>query len=471
MTNIREAAGGNGDVKSDEFPGSEIDMNVRRESQVSFGSTSGAPRLVFDVEDVHGAVPSKTISRVHYYDEKLETEVPDSGAKAWLVVFGAFCANITTVGFINSTGTIQEYLGTHQLSSYSESSVGWVFSLFIFLMYFGSIQTGPFVDAYGVTPVVVPGCILWTASLFIMANCSSYYQFILGFSVLGGLSTSLIMNPSFTVISHWFTTKKAVALAIVAVGGSLGGCFMPIVLTTLFNSIGYAWTIRVLAFFMMSLCLVACFFMKSRTTKHRVKWRELTIDVKGLKEPAFAFCCLGLLLAEWAYFLPGLFIVNYAKMAGFTDQDSNLLLVYMNVASSVARLLAGVLARHWGTYNVMIGSTVLSGLSSLCIWIPAGVDYNVITAFAIIFGFFSGACMSIAPLTVSHVSSISNFGKRYGTAYAIVSLGVLTSLPIGGALTGNEFLGCKIATGVAFLASASSFAATRFIKAGRARIF
>lgn len=414
---------------------------------------------------------SKNISKVTYYDEKLEKDVPNKGLEAWLVVLGAFCANVTTVGFINSTGTIQEYLGTHQLQSSSESTVGWVFSLFIFLMYFGSIQTGPFVDAYGVKPVLVPGCLIWTAALFILANCKEYYQFILGFSILGGFSTSLIMNPSFTVIGHWFTTKKAVALAIVAAGGSVGGCFLPIVLTTLFNSVGYAWTIRVLAFIMLGLSIVACVFMKSRTTKHRVKWRELTVDLAGLKEPDFAFCCLGLLLAEWAYFLPSLFIVNYAKGAGFTDQQSNMMLVYMNITSSVSRLLAGVLARAYGTYNIMIFSTIFSGLSSLCIWIPAGTSSKMITAFAIIFGFFSGACSSIAPLTVTHVSTISNYGKRYGTAYAIVSLGVLTSLPIGGALTGNRFLACKIATGIAFIASAASFSVTRFIKAGRARIF
>lgn len=424
--------------------------------------------------EFHDLSPSETKSKNNvtvYQDDSLENNIPNGGSKAWLVVFGAFCANITTVGFINTTGTIQEYLMTHQLKDYSDSSVGWVFSLFNFLMYFGSIQTGPFIDAYGVLPVLIPGSVLWCASLFIMSVCDQYYQFILGFSVLGGIATSFIMNPSFTVVNHWFTSKKSIALSIVAAGGSLGGCFLPIVLSTLFNTIGYGWTIRVLAFFMLALSVIACLLMRSRTTKHKVIWRELTIDISSLKEPAFAFCCLGLLLSEWAYFLPALFIVNYAKMAGFTDQGSNLMLVYMNITSSFARIFAGVMAKWFGTYNVMIVSTIMAGLSSLCIWIPAGTSYGTILAFAVVFGFFSGSCMSIAPLTVSHVASVSNYGKRYGTAYAIVSLGVLTSLPIGGALTGDQFFGCKVATGVAFLASAAAFAATRFIKAGRNPIF
>ncbi|KNC24029.1 hypothetical protein FF38_04305 [Lucilia cuprina] len=46
------------------------------------------------------------------------------------------------------------------------------------------------------------------------------------------------MNPSFTVINHWFSTKRAIALAIVAAGGSLSGCFLPIVLSILFEKIG-----------------------------------------------------------------------------------------------------------------------------------------------------------------------------------------------------------------------------------------
>ncbi|KNC25094.1 hypothetical protein FF38_09489 [Lucilia cuprina] len=102
------------------------------------------------------------------------------GGRAWFVVLGAFCANFTSVGFTSITGTIQEYISTHQLKSYSE------------------------IDAYGVMPVFLPGVCLWISSLFILGGCKEYYQFLTGFSILGGIATSLIMNPSFTVVNHWF---------------------------------------------------------------------------------------------------------------------------------------------------------------------------------------------------------------------------------------------------------------------------
>lgn len=381
-----------------------------------------------------------------------DAEIPDSGWRAWLVVLGAFCANITTVGFVNSSGTIQEYLMSHFLKNESESTVGWIFSIYIFLMFFCGIQTGPLVDSIGIKPVLLPGCLLWCTSLMITSMCTQHYQFILGFSILGGLASSLIYNPSYTVISQWFTSKRSVAISFVAVGGSFTGSFLPIVLSTLFEKVGYGWTIRILSFMFMGLSIIACTTMQSRTKSiETVKWKDVSIDLKCLKSPTFSWCVLGLVFSEWAYFLPSLYIVDNAKMLGFTNRDSNLLLVYFNIGSTFGRVGGGYAGRRYGTFNSMIVSTFLTGLSSLCIWLPVGNSRAGLTAFAVIFGFLSGAGMALGPACVASISTSTNFGKRYGTTYCLVSLAVLTSLPIGGVLTKYNYLGMKIATGVAYL--------------------
>ena len=65
-----------------------------------------------------------------------EVTYPGGGLKAWSVVFGSFCGMLSAFGLMNTVGTFQAYLSTHQLSSYSESTVGWIFSLYIFLAFF-----------------------------------------------------------------------------------------------------------------------------------------------------------------------------------------------------------------------------------------------------------------------------------------------------------------------------------------------
>lgn len=62
---------------------------------------------------------------------------PDGGLDAWLCVLGGFCALFCSFGWINCIGVFQEYYQTHQLRNYSASTVSWIPSLEVFMMFFG----------------------------------------------------------------------------------------------------------------------------------------------------------------------------------------------------------------------------------------------------------------------------------------------------------------------------------------------
>lgn len=67
---------------------------------------------------------------------------PEGGKDAWLVVLGSFTAMIASFGIMNTIGTFQTYLASHQLSSYSEGHIGWIFGVYAFISFFGGIQIG-----------------------------------------------------------------------------------------------------------------------------------------------------------------------------------------------------------------------------------------------------------------------------------------------------------------------------------------
>lgn len=87
---------------------------------------------------------------------------------------------------MNTISTYNTYLSTHQLSNYSESSIGWIFSVYIFLTFFCGIQIGPFFDAQGPRLLVLLGSILMMASIMLMGICSRMYSQSL--QILGSLS-------------------------------------------------------------------------------------------------------------------------------------------------------------------------------------------------------------------------------------------------------------------------------------------
>ena len=104
---------------------------------------------------------------------------PEGGRAAWLALFGCFCAWMTAFGLMNTVGTFQAYLETHQLSAYSPAEVGWIFGLYLFFAYCCGVQAGPIFDAIGPRALTVVGSILISASMLLLGVCHSkcYFRF------------------------------------------------------------------------------------------------------------------------------------------------------------------------------------------------------------------------------------------------------------------------------------------------------
>ena len=101
---------------------------------------------------------------------------PEGGLRAWLVVLGSFSGMLASFGIMNTIGTFQTYLSTHQLASYSPSAIGWIFSLYVFLSFFCGVQIGPVFDAKGPRWIVVSGTVCLLAGIvgvaFSTGSCS-----------------------------------------------------------------------------------------------------------------------------------------------------------------------------------------------------------------------------------------------------------------------------------------------------------
>ena len=98
---------------------------------------------------------------------------PEGGRAAYLSLFGCFCAWMSAYGLMNTIGTFQAYLGTHQLAGYSEADVGWIFGLYLFMAYCCGVQTGPVFDAMGPRWLTIAGSVILVLAMFLLEACSS----------------------------------------------------------------------------------------------------------------------------------------------------------------------------------------------------------------------------------------------------------------------------------------------------------
>ena len=84
---------------------------------------------------------------------------PEGGLQAWTVVLGSWFAMFSSLGLMNTIGIFQAYTLSHQLSDYSEGTIGWVFSIYTFLAFFCGVYIGPIFDKYGPRWLVAAGSV------------------------------------------------------------------------------------------------------------------------------------------------------------------------------------------------------------------------------------------------------------------------------------------------------------------------
>lgn len=141
-------------------------------------SSTSPPPLVVQRGDPEKSPSAPATAPGLEYAETTSTEnhepnldFPEGGLQAWLVVFGSFCGMFSVYGLINTAAVFESYFSENQLKDYSSSQIGWIFSLYLFMVFIVGIQVGPVFDKYGPRLIVLAGGLLIATSLFILSVC------------------------------------------------------------------------------------------------------------------------------------------------------------------------------------------------------------------------------------------------------------------------------------------------------------
>ncbi|TVY93615.1 Fujikurins efflux protein [Lachnellula willkommii] len=394
-------------------------------------------------------------------------DFPDGGFEAWLVVLGGWLCLFCSFGWINCIGVFQDYYQTHPLSQYSSSTVSWIPSMEVFMMFLGGPVFGKLFDNYGPRYLLLTGSFFHVFGLMMTSLSTQYYQFFLAQGVVSALGASAIFYPGMSCVGQWFFKNRAAAYGIMASGSSLGGVIFPIMVTKLIPQIGFPWTMRAAAFMILGMMVIANLTVKARLAP-KPKPLVLMEFVRPLRQPAYALICLAAFTFFFGTFLPFNFVILQAQKNGMSKNLSDYLLAILNAASIFGRILPGFIADRVGRFNVMIATSAFSAIIVLGLWLPSSSNAPIIV-FCALYGFSSGAFVSLSPSLIAQISPIREIGVRTGTFFFCVALAGLTGSPIGGALLSQdngEFRYLQIFCGVTMVAGTIFFVASRWVQCG-----
>ncbi|KAL7786644.1 major facilitator superfamily domain-containing protein [Trichoderma ceciliae] len=390
-------------------------------------------------------------------EDPIAASVPDGGFRAWLVVVGGFLDFAIAFGLVNSFGTFQARY-ENEWTWLSTSTITWIGSVQLFVLFLGGAVVGPIFDKYGSRALMFSGTAVCLLSFICSSFATQYYQYLLAQGILLGIGNALLgingltsspysFYPATGAISEWFNHKRGLALGIALSGSSVGGIFWPIIINKLFTVVDAPWVHRIIALISVPVLLVACFLVKERkdaaghdTEGHRVKSSEKSIR-KAVFEWRFFALCLSLFFIYGGMLIPFYYIPLFAIEHGVGSTMANNLLAIGYAGSVVGRVGSGWIADRFGRFNVLFVMGVLTAAITFC-WVTM-TSLRAMIAFAVLFGLFSGGLIPLGSACVAQTTpDMGHIGLRIGFMMAFASFGALSGGPASGAIkdsTGSWF--------------------------------
>lgn len=306
---------------------------------------------------------------------------------------------------MGSIGIMQSYLQLNQLHQYSSSHIGWISGVYLSLCYFFPLQIGPLCDYDGPLVLGPVGMAITVSSFLFLAECKTYWQFMLCLGVLAALGGATIGTIAMAALAKLFTRRRGLAIGLALTGSAIGAIIFPIVLRSILPKYGWKWSMRIVAFTIGGITVpgLLCFLPYRHLADHPLNQPVRNrggaiLDLSAFRSSSFAFISIGSFMLDFAIFGIAGLLPNIALRTGLSLGDGYILVVVMNAGSCFGRLLPGLLADVFGPFNVMLMTVLFTLISMITMFIPfADKSTAVLYAFSAMWGFGSGSFFSVPP--------------------------------------------------------------------------
>ncbi|KAI5476009.1 MFS monocarboxylate transporter [Pseudohyphozyma bogoriensis] len=393
------------------------------------GSSSSTPSLKGKEVDVEDALPLPAP-----LPQAAPADFPDGGLRAWLVVVGAMLVLFSTFGFSNSFGVFLQYYKTHQLSEYPTSTITWIGSTHLFIVFSSALIAGNLFDKGYFQYQLGLGSCLWVFGLFMLSLSKEYYQIFLSHTVCLGLALGMMFGPSLSCVGTYFRRLRGITLGFAAAGAAGGAIVYPILVDALFPSQGFEGTIRVCAYLSIGCLAIANCIMRPRARPAggpRPSKPFLPLLRSFAREPAFMLVGFGVFGGILGLFIIMFFVSTFTKAHTDNAVLAEHSLSILNASAVFGRLFVGTVGDRIGTFNAAIPCGFVMGIFIFVMLGATSTGGAVV--FLVIFGVSSGGYISItAALFMSLANDVSEIGKRAGVGFFFMAVAALIGSPIAG---------------------------------------
>lgn len=381
----------------------------------------------------------------------------------WYIVAGSFFAQLLVIGFF--TYSVSLLVSPIQL----EFGVGLeevMYSLTLGTL-FGLVAMpvgGILIDRYSTRWIMSAGAAFFALSLFGLSRTESIAQYCVLFGLSMSLANALCGSQSAsTTIARWFSTSRGRALGISALGTSVGGVAIPILLADWIESYGWRTSLEYLSY-LVAVVLIPVLILTIRGTPAEagllMEGTESTdaasqtpqtgLTIKQIvSRPAYWLIGipLGMLFATYSSVLSN--IAPYATGLGATVERAGQLITALAVCGFFGKIIFGFAADK---ISLKIGLWIALALVFIGFMIlstqPA---YPGMFLAACSLGLAAGGQLPVWGAMMAKAFGLVSYGRAMGVMGPLITVQVMLGFVVVGKLvdmTGNYQLCLQVFSAV-----------------------
>jgi len=311
------------------------------------------------------------------------------------------------------------------------------YTLFMIGFGLGGVWMGRISDRIGIFGPALFGSLCLPAAFLVAGHTTQFWLFCVAMGVLGGFfGASVTFAPLIADISHWFSARRGLAIAIVISGTYLAGAVWPPILQIGIDADGWRSTFLTVGLF----CLVtmlpfsAALYRRAPIPVTTVAVARHETDqplgftpprLQGLLCVAGVGCCA-------AMAAPQVHIVAHATDLGHAAVEGATMLALMFGCGIVSRLVSGWLSDRIGGLRTLMLGSVLQALALTAFLFAETLWGLYLTAMA--FGLSQGGIVPSYAMIVRRHFAPNDAGWRIGMTFLATIMGMALGAWLAGAL-------------------------------------
>jgi MFS family permease len=356
---------------------------------------------------------------------------------AWLRLAAAVL--IGTIGCIGMWSAAIALPAVQAEFGIDRANASLAFTLVMIGFAFGGALMGRLADRFGIVVPVAVGAVTLGVAYVVSGFSTSPWQFAAAYGVIG-LGSSAAFAPLMADISHWFTRRRGIAVAVASSGSYLVGTVWPPIIQYFIATAGWRQTHMGIGVLCIVTMLPLTFLVLRPHAPMNNPMTSLNVTAVGAQwtfglSPnvlqmlliiAGVCCCVTMVT-------PQIQIVAYCGDLGYGPARGAEMLSLMLGFGVVSRLLCGFIADRIGSLKTLF---LLSSLQAVTM-LPYATFDGLVSLYAIsaAYGVFQGGIIPMYAIIVREHFSPHEAGARVGVVVGATQLG----MALGGWTSGAIF--------------------------------